>query len=66
MAAIPVPVAKSGPKLTVVAWVVTLLLSILPDIIWIELGGGDTTSLTYAKMGLLLLLICLLYTSRCV
>ena len=57
MAAIPVPVAKSGPKLTVVAWVVTLLLSILPDIIWIELGGGDTTSLTYAKMGLLLLLI---------
>lgn len=56
MAAIPFPVAKSTNRLTVLAWVVTILISILPDIFWVELGGGDTTPLTYAKMGLLLVL----------
>lgn len=56
MAAIHLPVDKSAHRLTVWAWVVTILISIVPDIIWTALGRGDVTPLTYAKMGLLLVL----------
>ena len=54
MAAIPLPLAKRTSRLTVVAWVVTILISTVPDIFWTTLGGGDVTPLTWAKMGLLL------------
>lgn len=56
MAAIPLPAAKSAPRLTVVAWVVTILISTVPDILWTQMGGGDVTPLTWAKIGLLLVL----------
>ena len=56
MAAFPLSVDKGAHRLTVWAWVVTLLISIVPDILWTQLGGGDVTPLTYAKMGLLLVL----------
>lgn len=36
------------------AWTITLLASILPDILWIELAIGDTRWLFWAKIGLLL------------
>ena len=54
MAAIPLPLARRTSRLTVVAWVVTILISTVPDILWTTLGGGDVTPLTWAKMGLLL------------
>lgn len=50
------PTRLSSRELTVVAWVVTLLISTLPEIVWIELTGGSPPWLTYAKMGLLLAL----------
>ena len=56
MAAIPLPAAKRVPRLTVVAWLVTILISTVPDILWTELGAGDVTPLTWAKIGLLLVL----------
>jgi hypothetical protein len=36
------------------AWTITLLASILPDILWIELAIGDTRWLFWAKIGFLL------------
>ncbi len=54
MAAVSFPLAKRIPKLTAVAWVVTILISTVPDILWTALGAGDVTPLTWAKMSLLL------------
>jgi Type II CAAX prenyl endopeptidase Rce1-like len=42
--------------LTILAWVGTILISTLPDIILVELTGGVPTWLTFVKMGLLLVL----------
>lgn len=53
MAAIPFSRPHHIPKLTTFAWVVTLLISTVPDILWTELGRGDVAPLTWAKMGLL-------------
>jgi len=50
------PIRQSRRDLTIAAWVVTLLISTLPEIAWIELTGGSPAWLTYAKMGLLLIL----------
>lgn len=50
------PVRKSSRFLTVLVWIVTLLISTLPEIVWIELTGSSPVWLTYAKMGLLLIL----------
>lgn len=52
----PYLVRQSNRDLTILAWVVTLLISTLPEIIWIELSGSSPAWLTYAKMGLLLAL----------
>jgi hypothetical protein len=38
------------------AWGITLLVSTLPDIVWIKLAGSTPIWLTFAKMGLLLVL----------
>ncbi len=53
----PYLVKESSRDLTILAWVVTLLISALPDIVWIELIGSSPAWLTYAKMGLLLALM---------
>lgn len=52
----PYPIRQSSRDLTILAWAVTLLISTLPDIAWIELTGSSPAWLTYAKMGLLLVL----------
>ena len=52
----PYLVRQSSRDLTILAWGVTLLISTLPDIAWIELTGSSPPWLTYAKMGLLLVL----------
>lgn len=52
----PYPIRQSSRDLTILAWVITLLISTLPDIAWIELTGSSPAWLTYAKMGLLLAL----------
>lgn len=52
----PYLVRQSNRDLTILAWVVTLLISTLPEIIWIELSGSSPAWLTYAKMSLLLAL----------
>jgi hypothetical protein len=52
----PYPIRQSSRDLTILVWVVTLLISTLPDIAWIELTGSSPAWLTYAKMGLLLAL----------
>ncbi|MBK8905281.1 MAG: CPBP family intramembrane metalloprotease [Anaerolineaceae bacterium] len=49
-------VRQSSRNLTVLAWVVTLLISTLPEIAWTELTGTSPAWLAYAKMGLLLIL----------
>ncbi len=58
------PVPQSNPKLTILAWVVTIMVSVLPDIAWIELTNGDSTWFTSAKMGLLLMLTLATFISR--
>ena len=52
----PYPIRQSSRDLTFLAWVVTLLISTLPDIAWIKLTGSSPAWLTFAKMGLLLVL----------
>lgn len=52
----PYLVRQSSRDLTIVAWVVTLFISTLPEIIWTEVSGSSPAWLTYAKMGLLLAL----------
>lgn len=56
MSSNPYPVPKSNHNLTTLAWIVTILVSALPDIAWIELAKGDPAWLTFTKMGLLLVL----------
>ena len=60
----PYPIAPSSRNLTVVAWVATILISTLPDIIFTELTGGVPTWLTNAKMGLLLILALIAFVWR--
>jgi hypothetical protein len=49
----PYPVSQSSRNLTNTAWCITLLMSVLPDIAWVQLTGGVPNWLIYAKMGLL-------------
>jgi membrane protease YdiL (CAAX protease family) len=51
------PVPQSDRNLTILAWVVTLLVSTVPDILMDKLAGGIPAWLTDAKLGLLLVLI---------
>src|SRR5688572_29324045 len=50
----PYPVPQSNRTLTIVSWGITLLVSTLPDIVWVTLAGITPVWLTFAKMGLLL------------
>jgi hypothetical protein len=50
----PYPVPRSSNKMTILAWIVTILISTLPDIAWVELAGAVPAWLTFVKMGLLL------------
>ena len=52
----PYPVPQSSRHLTIYAWLTTILISVLPDIVWIELLHADPSRLTMVKMGLLLVL----------
>jgi len=52
----PYLVQQHNRESTILAWVVTLLISTLPDIAWIEMTGNTPPWLTEAKMGLLLIL----------
>lgn len=52
----PYPVPQSNRTLTGLAWGITLLVSTLPDIVWIKLAGSTPIWLTFGKMGLLLVL----------
>jgi hypothetical protein len=52
----PYPVPQSNPSLAGLAWGITLLVSTLADIAWIKLTGSTPVWLTFAKMGLLLVL----------
>lgn len=52
----PYPVPQSSRHLTIYAWLTTILISVLPDIVWIELLHADPCRLTMIKMGLLLVL----------
>jgi hypothetical protein len=53
----PYPIPQSNRNLAIFAWVVTILISVLPDIIWIEFSKTLPIGLVKVKMGLLLLLI---------
>jgi membrane protease YdiL (CAAX protease family) len=50
------PAPMSNRKLAIAAWVVTILVSTVPDIGFDKLAGGIPSWLTYAKAGLLLAL----------
>jgi len=56
MSSNPYPVPPSNRHLTILAWVVTALVSTLPDIAWVELTHGIPAWLTSAKMVLLAVL----------
>lgn len=56
MSAIPHPITQSNRNLTLLAWIATILISALPDIIWFMLTRGSPAWLAFAKMGLLLML----------
>lgn len=56
MSEVKFPVRQSDRQLTQVAWVITFLVSSLPDILWFELTGTNPPWLTWVKMGLLVLL----------
>lgn len=56
MSSNPFPVPQSNRKLTILAWVVTILISVVPDIFYIRLTHAPQTWLTFAKMTLLLTL----------
>lgn len=60
----PYLVRQNNHNLTILAWVVTLLISTLPEIAWIELTGSSPAWLTYAKMGLLLVLAVMAFVWR--
>jgi hypothetical protein len=50
----PYPVPQGNRTLTNLAWAITLLVSTLPDILWVKLAGSTPEWLTFAKMSLLL------------
>lgn len=52
----PYQVRMNNRNLTIVAWVVAVLISTLPDIIFYELGGSVPTWLPITKIGLLLVM----------
>ena len=52
----PYPIPRSSRSLTIVAWVTTILASVLPDIVLNELVGGIPAWLTWLKMGFLTIL----------
>jgi hypothetical protein len=52
----PYLIPLSNRKLTIFAWLVTILISVLPDIVWAELTQSIPDWLLPAKMGLLALL----------
>jgi len=52
----PYQVQMRSRDLTIAAWVITLLISAAPDIIWNELGSGVPAWLPLAKIGLLLVM----------
>ena len=56
MPAKPFPVQQSDRKLTIVAWVVTVLISVVPDIFWSRLAHAPSIWLNHAKMILLVVL----------
>ncbi|MFZ0546813.1 MAG: hypothetical protein WAM60_15310 [Candidatus Promineifilaceae bacterium] len=47
------PVPQSGRNLIIFAWVVTILISTVPDFIFNELGSGISSWLVYAKFALM-------------
>jgi len=53
------PVRQSSYKLTIIAWIVTILVSSLPNIVWSELFNSNPEWLSWVKMGLLFILILL-------
>lgn len=61
----PYPIPQGSRSLTILAWAVTLLMSALPDIVWVEWTGRTPIWLVFAKMGVLivLVLITFLWTS---
>lgn len=56
MSSNPYPIPQSNRTLTGLAWGITLLVSTLPDIAWVKLAGNMPVWITFAKMGLLLVL----------
>jgi hypothetical protein len=60
----PYPIPQSNRTLTGLAWGITLLVSTLPDIAWVKLAGSTPVWLTFAKMGLLLVLALTAFTWR--
>ena len=56
MATNPYPIQQSSRNLTMLAWVTTILVSTLPDIVFDQLGNGIPAWLPFVKMGLLLAL----------
>jgi hypothetical protein len=46
----PYPVSQSNRNLTILAWVLTILISLLPDILWTELTHSPAAWFTFAKM----------------
>jgi hypothetical protein len=55
----PYPIALSNRRLTILAWITTILISTMPDILFDLFSGGVPGWLVYAKMGLLGLMIAL-------
>jgi hypothetical protein len=53
----PYPIAQSNRKLTVLAWIMTIMVSTMPDILFDIFTGGVPGWLLYAKMGLLVFMI---------
>ncbi len=52
----PYPIPESSRTLTIVAWVTTIFISVLPDILFIVLTGDSPAWLITIRMGLLLIL----------
>ena len=53
----PYPMAKSDHKLTILAWIMTIMISTMPDILFDIFTGRVPGWLLYAKMGLLVFMI---------
>lgn len=45
--------SKDNQQLTTLAWIITLIISALPDILWVEITGSVPSWLVYAKIGIL-------------